>query len=323
MRRGRPLRFLGTTLGLWVSVRLMILWPQIDDLATLRDALIPPVAALAIARAEPPSMARAARPAPGRERGSSPRQTAPADPPLAAVIPAPGPSPSAPQLATVRTRLGVALPPPLATAPRRWAASAWLILRGDHQSAPYGQLGGAQAGLRLTYALGTRRRVALALRLSGPLHARGTEIAPGIDWQPGKAPIHLIAEHRIAIDGGRGGPAVLVVAGLNPTPIGGHISIEAYGQAGAVAHGDVAGFADGAARIFRPVATIDGAEVDLGIAAWGGIQPGVARLDIGPAIAVAIPVGNHRVRLSLDWRQRIAGRAAPASGPALSIGSDF
>jgi hypothetical protein len=29
------------------------------------------------------------------------------------------------------------------------------------------------------------------------------------------------------------------------------------------------------------------------------------------------------VRLSIDWRQRIAGRARPGSGPALSIGSDF
>lgn len=325
MRRGRPLRFLGTTLGLWVSVRLMILWPQIDDLATLRDALIPPVAALAIAPGDRHTAARMA-PLPPRPRT---RPAAPLPIPAAAdrwqatTAAAPKPIPPTPRPPAPLPSLGFQLPPPLAIAPRRLAASGWLILRSAGLPTATQRLGGAQAGVRLTYALGRGRRVALSLRLSAPLHGRGTEIAPGIDWQPVAAPIHLIVEQRIAIDGGRGGPAALLVAGLDPTPVGAGFRIEAYGQAGMIAQGRVAGFADGAARVARPIATPGGHELDLGVGAWGAIQPGAARLDIGPGIAIAIPAGRHRLRLALDWRQRIAGRAAPASGPVLSIGSDF
>ena len=55
----------------------------------------------------------------------------------------------------------------------------------------------------------------------------------------------------------------------------------------------------------------------------GGAQRGAARVDIGPSAGLVVPVGASAVRVTLDWRQRIAGDAAPGSGPALSIGSDF
>ncbi|MDQ2891489.1 MAG: hypothetical protein M3R64_00165, partial [Pseudomonadota bacterium] len=63
--------------------------------------------------------------------------------------------------------------------------------------------------------------------------------------------------------------------------------------------------------------------VDVGVGAWGGAQRGASRLDIGPSAGMVIPVGGTAVRVTLDWRHRIAGSAAPGSGPALSIGSDF
>jgi hypothetical protein len=200
----------------------------------------------------------------------------------------------------------------------------WGIARaGETGIQPGGQLGGSQAGARLTYALGDARRVALSARVSAPATGRGAELALGIDWQPGKVPVHLIVEHRLALDGGRGGPAALVVGGIDPVAIGAGFRLEAYAQAGAIHRTRIEPFADGALRITRPVATIGRTRIDLGAGSWGGAQRGAARLDIGPTLALAIPVADRSVRLTLDWRHRIAGRAAPGSGPALSIGSDF
>ncbi len=177
--------------------------------------------------------------------------------------------------------------------------------------------------MRLTYALGAARRVALATRVSAPATGRGAELALGIDWQPGATPIHLIVEHRIALDGGRGGPAALVMGGINPVAIGGGFRLEAYAQAGVIRRARTEPFADGALRIARPVTTIGRMRIDLGVGGWGGVQRGATRLDVGPTLAVAIPVMDRTMRVTLDWRQRIAGQAAPGSGPALSIGSNF
>jgi hypothetical protein len=111
----------------------------------------------------------------------------------------------------------VALPPPIR---RRLAGSGWLIVRaGGEASAPASQLGGSQAGLRLTYPLDGTQRVAMSARVSGPLAGMGNEIALGIDWQPTRAPIHVLAEQRVAIDGDASGPMLGLVGGFGPTPV--------------------------------------------------------------------------------------------------------
>jgi len=53
------------------------------------------------------------------------------------------------------------------------------------------------------------------------------------------------------------------------------------------------------------------------------VQRGAARLDIGPSLGLALPLGTRTLRLAADWRQRIAGPSRPNSGPALSLGTDF
>ena len=63
--------------------------------------------------------------------------------------------------------------------------------------------------------------------------------------------------------------------------------------------------------------------IDFGAGIWGSAQRGAARLDIGPTIGVAVPIARRAIRLSADWRERIAGDARPGSGPAFTIGSDF
>jgi hypothetical protein len=61
----------------------------------------------------------------------------------------------------------------------------------------------------------------------------------------------------------------------------------------------------------------------LGASLSGGAQPQVERLDIGPEIQIRLPIKPIGARLSLEWRERIAGRAAPASGLAVTLGADF
>lgn len=139
--------------------------------------------------------------------------------------------------------------------PSRLAGSVWGITRdGGIGQASGGQLGGSQAGIRVTYALGASRRIALATRLSTPLAGRGAEAALGLDWQPTRLPIHLLAERRIALDGGRGGTMLGLVGGYGPAPVAGPVTVEGYGQAGLIARDGTETFVDGALRLAHPVA---------------------------------------------------------------------
>ncbi len=327
MSSGRPIRFLAVTLGGWTAVRVALLWPTIDSLPDLARVLAPPVAAATL-----PPDALAAVPAKRRPhhqplvaavRLPPPRPPAPMEARPPSMSPDAPPASPAASIASPPRQPPPLRPAPLATPPNRLGGSAWLIARGGRSDALVGgQLGASQAGARLTYALG--HRIALAARVSAPLRGRGAEAAVGIDWQPTRAPIHLIAERRLALDGGRGGTALFVIGGLDPTPVTLGFTIDAYGQAGGIRRRDgTIGFADGAARIARPVARVGKTRVELGAGAWGGAQPGASRLDLGPTAALILPLGGRTVRMALDWRQRIAGRARPGSGPAVSIGSDF
>jgi hypothetical protein len=186
-----------------------------------------------------------------------------------------------------------------------------------------GQLGASQGGMRITYALGTRRRFALAARIAAPLKGAGREAALGFEWQPTRFPVRLIAEQRFVLDGGRGGPTLGAIAGYGPSDIAPGIRIEAYGQAGAIARDGIEGFVDASARITHPLGALARVRIDIGIGAWGSAQRAAERFDIGPSIVATVPIARKTIRLTLDWRERIAGAARPGSGPALSIGSDF
>ena len=339
MRNGRPLRFLTVTLGGWTALRLFMLLPD-----TVPPALRHPQrSGLLVGRAEA-EPARAPAPAVSRTVPGAvqppPQPILPTEQPerRLTVVAEDDPLPFAAAQAVRRFTDQVkpqqapaagALPPPLrptriAAAPSRLAASAWLLARGGSDGTLLGgQLGGSQAGVRLTYALGERRRLALAARIATPLAGRGREAAFGIEWQPTRAPVRLIAEQRFALDGGRGGPTLMAIGGINPMPVAAGFRLESYAQAGAIARDGVEAFANGAARLTRPIATVAGATLDLGAGTWGAAQRGAARLDFGPSVGLVIPVAHKAVRVTLDYRERVAGAARPGSGLALAIGSDF
>lgn len=329
---GRPLRFLIGLLGGWATLRAWMLWPVPVPFPMVVPAQAATAHAIAarIVRTVPATLLRVAW---TRGETSTPNRlldpgpSSPAASRDSAIGATAGPIPAG--TAAVTT----VVPPPLlpGTAPvlahsaSRWSASAWALLRGGTGTigaAPVSQLGGAQAGVRVAYALDAARRLALTARVSAPLNGQGREAAFGVAWRPTRAPVTLIAEQRVSLEGGRGGPTLFAIAGLNPTPVAAGFRVEAYGEAGAIKRDGIEPFADGAARVAHPLIKVP-LRLDLGVGAWGGAQRGASRLDIGPSLGASVPVARHSLRLTLDWRERVAGNARPGSGPALTLGTDF
>jgi hypothetical protein len=339
---GRPLRFLGLSLAGWIGLRAVMLWPHVASVPDLARALMPGLTVRAVL----PPLAQL------------PMMTVTAHAPLALWIPSPHaatarsarhrdpdrlalallgfaqfgpPDDAAPEPAAPPLLAGLPRPvrPPLAprtAAPSRWSGSFWLVSRGGGgvTSAPLGgQLGGSQAGLRLAYLLDRKHRIAAMARVTSPLGSGLREAAVGLEWQPTRLPVRIVAEQRFALNAGKGGPAITLVGGFGPLPIGGGFRLESYAQAGAIHRDRTEGFVDGAARISHPVMTLGAIPFDLGAGLWGGAQRGAARLDVGPSITATLPIAGRQARLSLDWRERVAGQARPGSGVALTLGADF
>ena len=341
---GRPLRFLASVAGGWTLLRILLVWNATGSLPQAMREVVPlPM----IAEAAPPPVGLATARVPLVQRASAsvahplmrsrPAHAAPYDSDPARVQMAllaimrfdtvnevePGTEGHA-RLTQVSPALSPATLAPRPATPSRWSGSAWAIARsgrGIGASADAPQLGGAQGGVRIDYAL--RRDVALTGRIAAPAAGAGREVSAGVAWRPAGGPVRLTLEQRVALDGGRGGTAVGASGGVSAVPIAADFALEAYGQAGVIARRGVEHYADGIARVTRRVAGADRVRLDLGIGAWGGTQRGVARLDTGPSASMTLPIVARTVRVSLDWRQRIAGDARPGSGPTLSLGSDF
>jgi hypothetical protein len=204
----------------------------------------------------------------------------------------------------------------------RWQMSSWALLRGvpmPDALAAGGTLGGSQAGARVTYAF--NRSLAASLRTTSPVGgSRGAEVAGGIRFTPFRSiPIAITAERRQAISphgGGRSAFALFAEGGLyrRPMPLG--LTLDAYLQAGIVGLKSRDYFADGALAFSRPLY----GRVSAGFGVWGGVQPGLYRIDAGPRLSLKV---RDNIHAHVEWRQRLIGNAEPASGPALTLAADF
>lgn len=202
--------------------------------------------------------------------------------------------------------------------------TAWALLRGKpgpDSLAAGGTLGGSQAGARLTYNV--TRWLAASLRTSSPVGvgvASGGEVAAGIRVQPVPSlPIAFTAERRQAVGRGstaRSDFALFAEGGLYQRPILWGFNLDAYAQGGVVGIRDRDLFADGGMTLTRPLF----GRFSAGLGVWGGAQPGLYRVDAGPRLSMRV---RKAMSVHLDWRQRMAGNAAPGSGPALTLGADF
>lgn len=323
--RGRPLRFLALVVSAWVGVRAAILWPHAESAPQALQAAVPSLAAVPRAPTPTPtphapgSAALAiALPPPTFLRVSAPiaRETDRARVPLtlAGILRFGEPELEPAQVAqALPPALGRPIPLPAGS---RWSSSAWLMTRGGAGIAGSPRLGASQAGFRLAYALD--RRLALVARVTAPLEGRGREASIGAEWQPVPAPVRLVAEQRIGLDGTPGGTGLGAIAWTEASlPAG--FRLEAYGQTGAIARRRIEPYADGSIRFVRPIAN----RVVLGIGGWGAAQRGAARLDMGPSLVARLPIAGHDLRLAVDWRERLAGDARPGSGVALTLAADF
>lgn len=206
----------------------------------------------------------------------------------------------------------------------RWQVSAWALVRnqqagavGPSSLAGSGNLGGSQAGARLTYAL--TRQVAATFRTSSDLGRRGFEVAGGVRIRPlVSLPVWVTAERRQRVGqfGGRNAFAIFAETGVYQRPLPWQLNLDAYLQGGVVGLKSRDLFFDGAFAITRPVYK----NFSAGFGAWGGAQPGLYRVDAGPRVSMQV---RKNVRVHFDYRQRLAGNALPGSGPAITLAADF
>jgi len=356
-RRGQPLVALIALLGGWIGVRAALLEspPAPTVLAEAPARMVPvtmarpPIAEVGLhpRRAEAPSSAALPPPrlAPVPVRAPlAPLADAAAGPRVAgghqmlwlaglALLPLPA------EAALARpVVVGGPFPPLLPAGPRRlrepaprWSADGWLLWRGqDGALALGGTYGGGQAGAVVRYHLApaSARRPALYLRASSPLRIpHGAELAAGLALRPlARVPVVAAAELRaVQTSSGRAvlRPAAMLVSEFPPlaAPLG--LRAEVYGATGYVGGRDATAFVDGQVRADRRVMRLGPADLRAGGGLWGGAQRGAARLDLGPSATLAVPLGAGGARVSADWRFRVIGDAAPASGPAVTLSAGF
>lgn len=355
-RRGQPLVALTGLMGGWVAMRALV--PSGDFL----DVPVPPnvvnrvgepapVMAEAVTPARPEAEAGASAPVPvdvpHEARTIRPLPLTLPPPPVFFPSPAAIPShtpvavpPTAPPAATVPAGSAPAIAPRLLpfspssreASGRRWSADSWLLWRKGSEGATNvpGALsyGASQAGAVLRYRLAhdTALHPRAHMRATGALDTPDRELAAGVGVQPVKQlPLEILAEGRIGRFSGDTlvRPAVVGVFGPPPQALPLNLEIELYAQAGYVGGSNATGFADGQARVTRSI-DVGPATVQAGAGVWGGAQRDVERIDIGPSLSVTAPVGGGIfARASIDWRERVAGDAQPASGPVITLSAGF
>ena len=104
--------------------------------------------------------------------------------------------------------------------------------------------------------------------------------------------------------------------GLYQQPLPWELQLDAYVQGGVVGISRRDLFVDGGFTATRPLFR----NYSIGAGVWGGAQPGLYRVDAGPRLSMKV---RNNVRVHLDWRQRLVGKADPGSGPALTLAADF
>ncbi len=216
----------------------------------------------------------------------------------------------------------------------RWSGDGWVLVRRDGDTSGGGSgfgptYGGNQTGAVLRYRLGGEaHRLTAYLRAYGAMNGTGEkEAALGMSVRPlAGVPVVALAELRASrfADGTtHARPAASLVGELPPVALGKGVALETYAQGGYVGGEGATGFIDGQMRVDRLVTRLAGGELRAGAGAWGGAQQGAGRLDVGPTLRLGWAKDRVGARLSLDWRVRVEGHAAPSSGPALTLSAGF
>jgi hypothetical protein len=217
----------------------------------------------------------------------------------------------------------------------RWSLDAWAFWRQDSGMLPARSLGRApsygasQAGAVLRYELqpeSAHRPRAYARAYAALSDADEQEFAAGFSAKPiPSLPLRAHIEGRALRSGDdtEARMAGFVTTELQPLDLPAGLKGEAYAQAGYVTGDRATAFADGQVHVMREVADFDLARVELGGAGFAGAQKGASRVDIGPSMRVDLKLGDVPARLSVDWREQVAGDAQPDSGLAVTLSTRF
>lgn len=210
--------------------------------------------------------------------------------------------------------------PKLQAGLRGLSVTGWAMMRsegGPDSLAGRGMLGGSEAGARLMWQV--TPGLAATLRSSAPVNSqRGAEAALGIRYQPlASLPVAVTVERRHGFrDYGRSAFALFAEGGVYGRPMPGQSALDGYFQAGVVDFNNPDWFVDGQLAVSRPLWR----NLSGGLGAWGGAQPGLNRLDVGPRLSLR--VGRH-MRAHVDYRLNVAGNAKPGSGAVVTLAGDF
>ena len=212
-----------------------------------------------------------------------------------------------------------------------WALAGWVYLREGSGTAPEtigaaSQLGGSQAGVRLGYGFGDSGRARAYGRVTVAVERpQQRDVAFGLAYAPlAHLPVDIAIEQRIAAGKeGRTALAIMASGGVSEVALPAGFRLDAYAQAGVVGARRHDGFADAAIVVDRRVGADEQSPLRVGALAAGAVQPGAARVDVGPRLTLRLPEVGEGSRIALDWRQRVAGDARPESGLALTLASDF
>jgi hypothetical protein len=225
--------------------------------------------------------------------------------------------------------VSVATAQPAPPAADRWTLSGWVFVRPMSAPTTLGQglLGGSQAGARAAWRLDRMGRAEVYARVvsSGRL-GDGVEGAAGVSVQPMRGlPVRLSVERRqqLAGSGGRSAFAAFASGGVSDVDLPLNFQLDGYAAAGIVGVRRRDLFAEGSATMHRRVVEVGPVEVNAGAGVWAAAQPNLERVDVGPGVSARWRVGELRPRLSVDWRQRVVGDAAPQSGVAVTVAADF
>lgn len=330
--RGRHFGFLGTLCIVWIASRVgfLSLFPAaIGEFPQGKNSGRIPVASVesssAITLAEPAIADCCAKP-----------------PPLLAAVhvairppAAASPKPAVPSVPSCPSYPDLQAPPQLAVWPQPapqppsspFSVYAYHFHRGGSPAGGLDgreQYGGSQSGFVATYSLA--RNDGLALQVRGAIaHERlaERELAAGLRLKPFQGlPVSIAAERRFRNDR-RDAFAVYLAGGKSDVTLPLGFKAEGFAQAGVISDKRSSTFFDFAARADRKIFAVGKAPVAAGGGIWGGGQKGVFRIDAGPTIATEIPLDETRLRVSADWRFRLAGDARPSSGPALTLSTSF
>lgn len=225
-------------------------------------------------------------------------------------------------------------PAPLAAGGDRWSVDAWSLWREGSGSALVSQgrvptYGASQAGAVLRYRLAPRnsRDPHVYSRIYRALISGGeSELAAGVSARPvADLPLRAHAEIRVTDypQGRDVRPAAFVTSELPSVSLPAGLRAEAYFQGGYVGGDFATAFAEGQLHVLRCVADFDLGEISVGAAAWGGAQKDAERIDLGPSVRLDMRIAKTPTRLSVDYRERVAGDADPPSGVAVTLSTRF